>query len=121
MDLSVLRNAIELYTAEHDGKAPTASITQQLTQYSNFAGTGFSVTKDPASGLVYGPYLKEVPPMPVGAKKGETGVHITAVAADVPPQGAVTDGWWYNSATQDLRANLVAGDVDDDGVVYNSY
>ncbi len=120
-DLSVLRNSIELYAAEHDGKYPDANIVNQLTQFSNATGASFSATKNSGSGIVFGPYLKEIPPQPVGAKKGERGIHVTTVAADVPPQGAATDGWWFNTATLELRANLVGTDVDDDGTAYNTY
>jgi len=118
-DLATLRNAIELYAAEHEGKYPDAAIANQLTLYSNNMGTTTVATKTATE--VYGPYLKEMPPMPVGSKKDATGVVHTSVAADVPDQGAATDGWWYNSATLTIRANLPDADVDDDGTAYNTY
>lgn len=118
-NLATLRNAIELYAAEHDGKYPDAAFVNQLTQFSNAAGTTTSATKTATE--VYGPYLKEIPPLPVASKKDQTGVHVTTPAGDTPPQGGATDGWWYNSTTQVLRANLPAADVDDDGTAYNTY
>lgn len=120
-DLSTLRNAVELFAAEHDGKYPDANLVQQLTEFSNSIGTVFSATKNTGTGVVYGPYLKEIPPLPVGTKKDATGVHVATLTTDVPPQGAATDGWWYNSATQTFRANLPGTDVDDDGAAYNAY
>ncbi len=118
-DLATMRNAIELYAAEHDGKYPDASFAAQLTRFSNATGSVTSATKTATE--VYGPYIKEIPPLPVGSKKDAVGVHVTTVAADVPPQGLATDGWWYNSVTQVIRANLPAADVDDDGTAYHTY
>ncbi len=120
-DLATLRNAIELYAAEHDGNYPDANIVDQLTKYSNLVGDTFSTTKDSSTGVVYGPYLKEFPPMPVGTKKEATSVHVATLGTDTPPQGAATDGWWYNTATLEIRANLPTTDVDDDGVAYNTF
>lgn len=118
-NLSVLRNGIEMYAAEHDGKYPDAGIVNQLTQFSNSTGGTTSATKTATA--VYGPYIKDFPPLPVGSKKDATGIHVTTIAADVPPQGLATDGWWYNTVTQTLRANIPDADVDDDGDKYNTY
>ena len=121
MDLAVLRNAVELYATEHDGKFPTASIINQLTQYSNFAGTTTSPTKITATGVVYGPYIKQMPPIPVGTKKGTAGVYTTSTPAELPPQGAATEGWFWNIPDQVFKANLPRTDVDDDAIAYNTY
>ena len=117
-DLAALRNAIELYAAEHDGKYPTATnIVNQLTQFSNLAGTAFDTSKDIANGEIYGPYLKEIPPLPVGANKGDATIDVASIA----PTGVTSNGWWYNATTQAIRANLPATDKDDDDVAYNTY
>jgi len=118
-NLATMRNAIEMYAAEHDGKYPGSKIKDQLTKYSNLTGSTTNATKTVTE--VYGPYLKEIPPMPVGSKKNATAVYVTTNAADVPPQGVATDGWWYNSTTLEIRGNLPAGDVDDDAKAYNGY
>lgn len=114
-DLATLRNAIELYAAEHDGNYPGATIANQLTQYSNSTGTVTSATKTATE--VYGPYLKEIPPMPVGTNKGDTNIDVVSAT----PTGLTTNGWWYSTATQEIRANLPVADVDDDGTAYNTY
>ena len=121
MDLSVLRNALELYAAEHDGKFPDAGIGTQLTQYTDMSGLA-SLTKDPATGRVFGPYLKEIPPLPVGSKKGARDIVVDTIAGSLPT-GAGSEGWWYNSADTIIRANLSVGapNQDDDGVDYNTY
>jgi len=121
MDLAVLRNSVELYATEHDGKFPTADVINQLTQYSDFPGTATSATKVVATGIVYGPYLKEIPSMPVGTKKGTQGVATSASTGVLPPQGAAADGWFWNIPDQLFMANLPDTDLDDDDIKYNTY
>ena len=70
-NLAVLRSAIDLYAAEHGGAYPTlAKIEEQLTLYSNYTGADTQAARDATH--PYGPYLRSVPPLPVGADKGKT-------------------------------------------------
>ncbi|MBL8759843.1 MAG: prepilin-type N-terminal cleavage/methylation domain-containing protein [Phycisphaerae bacterium] len=109
-NLAVLRSAIDLYQTEHGGSYPTAAaIATQLTQYSDTTGAT-SATKTGA--YIYGPYLRDVPALPVGAKKGSTGI----AAAD-----AAGIGWIYTETTGAIVANTTAGEVDDTGTKYNTY
>ncbi len=109
-DLAVLRNAIDLYAAEHGGTLPgAATIADQLTKYTNVDG-GTSDTKTGA--YIYGPYIRKIPPLPVGAKKGQVGI--------AEATGA-TIGWIYVSGTGAISANTTALEVDDAGVAYNTY
>jgi len=109
-NLAVLRNAIDLYSAEHGGSYPTAAaIVAQLTTYTNAAGEA-QAAKDTTH--IYGPYIREVPPLPVGAKKGSTGI----AAAD----GAGV-GWIYTAGTGAIHANCADTEVDDTGKQYNQY
>ena len=72
-DLAALRNAVELYRAEHEGAFPTvAGFVNQMTLFSDTAGTSTAAAADVGNGIVYGPYLKGIPALPVGAKKGST-------------------------------------------------
>ena len=90
-DLAVLRGSIELYRAEHEGTFPTAAgFANQMTLYTKIDGTGAAAAADPATGVIYGPYIRAIPALPVGAKKGSTGV----AAAD----GAGV-GWIYTAAS----------------------
>lgn len=110
-DLAVLRNAIDLYAAEHGGTFPTAAnITTQLTQYTDITGTTISPTKTATA--IYGPYMRSIPPLPVGDNKGETG--ISANAADPGT------GWVYVQAGGTITANTLA-EEDDTGKPYNTY
>ena len=118
-DLGQLRNAIELYAAEHEGRYPDADIANQLVSYTKVDGTDANAQMDASTGRVYGPYLKEIPALKVGTKKGATAIFTTTAAT--LPGGAATDGWWYNTSTHAIKANLPDTDVDDDGTAYNTY
>jgi len=109
-DLAVLRNAIDLYAAEHGGSLPTlAGIANQLTLYSD--GTG-ATNASKTSPYIYGPYVRSVPPVPVGYRKGQSGISDTDGAAI---------GWLYDVTTGKIKANAQDTDVDDSGVKYNTY
>lgn len=103
-NLAVLRSALDLYGAEHTGSFPTVgNFATALTQYSNDAGTSFSVTKDATHYL--GPYLRKVPPLPLGTYKNQSGI---AASAAVPPTAEVTSGtvgWQYDAASGQVWAN----------------
>ena len=109
-NLAVLRNAIDLYAAEHGGGYPAvATIADQLTKYSDTSGTT-SATK--VSPYIYGPYIRSIPPLTVGARKNQTGIK----AADDP-----NTGWIYDVATGGIKTNTTDAEVDDAGKKYNAY
>ncbi len=109
-NLAVLRNAISLYEAEHPGTYPAiATFVAQMTTYTNDAGTAVA-TKDATH--VYGPYLRTVPTLPVGANKGSS----TVAAAQ-----AASVGWVYDVTTGAIIAGTTSGEVDAAGMKYNTY
>lgn len=109
-DLKVLRSALDLYQAEHGGTYPTvANFVSALTTYSDATGSTFSATKTATCYL--GPYLRAVPPVPVGPKKGSSGV----AAAD-----AAGIGWLYTVGSGTITANVTT-ETDDKGVLYINY
>lgn len=112
-NLAVLRNAIDLYATEHqgtypaiDGSNPTKDIVKQLTEFTDINGNAGS--KD--STHIYGPYLRSIPALPVGTKKGNTGI----AAAD-----ATGVGWIYNATNGTITANT--SETDAAGKAYNQY
>jgi general secretion pathway protein G len=110
-DLAVMRNAIDLYQAEHGGAYPSfADFVEQMTTYTDVNGTA-SATKDTTHFL--GPYLRSIPELKVGANKGQNGL--------VATQGGSSAGWVYDAATGSISANLPDSEVDARGVKYNSY
>ena len=109
-DLATLRSAIDLYKTEHGGQLnPTeAGIVLQLTGYSDLNGVA-QATKDASH--IYGPYIRSIPPLPVGAFKGENGI-ASASGAGI--------GWIYNETTGAIRANTTT-EMDAEGTLYSAY
>lgn len=109
-NLAVLRNAIDLFAAEHTGTFPTvANIVSQLTLYSD-AACATSSTKTATH--IYGPYVRKIPPLPVGVKAGSTGI------AAVDAAGV---GWIYDEDTGEINANCPDSEKDVTGTQYNQY
>ena len=109
-NLAVLRNAIDMYAGEHNGTNPTAAnIADQLTLYTSNTGAT-QATKD--STYIYGPYLRKVPSLPVGAEKGSTNI-AAAAASGV--------GWVYTAATGAIQANTTASEKDSANKKYSDY
>lgn len=111
-DVATLRNAIEMYRAEHNGAYPTsdATLTNQLTQFTDLAGDA-QATKDATH--IYGPYLHAIPRQKVGAQAGKNGVS----AVD----GTATAGWIYLAASGKIYANCAVGVSDQNGIDYRDY
>lgn len=108
--LRTLRGAIDRYAAEHGGSFPQwNTFENQLTTYTDSNG-------QPRNSLdgthIWGPYLRTIPPLPVGAQKGKTGVK-QADASNV--------GWIYDETTGTIRANCLDTEVDDAGKKYKDY
>lgn len=116
-NLSILRNAIEQYAAEHNGVYPgklaaggtygaaeTAdAFKSQLLMYSNAKG---EVSETRSASYPLGPYLrKDIPPLPVGANKGSTAVNVQAVTTPLTAAVAGGEGWMYSCDTGEIIAN----------------
>lgn len=112
-----LRNAIDMYAAEHGGTFPSgtqAQITELLTKQTDAAGNVGTV----AGTHIYGPYLRSgFPALPVGANKGSSDLLIVAGTPAVNEAGG--EGWVYSTSTGVLIANSVASD--ESGTPYASY
>jgi len=109
-NLAVLRNAIDMYAAEHTGTFPTAAdAADQLTKYTDSAGNTAD-TRD--STHLYGPYVRKIPPLPVGAAKGSTGI------AEKTGAGV---GWIYNATTGDITSNTTDKEKDATEKLYTAY
>ncbi|MGD8453713.1 MAG: prepilin-type N-terminal cleavage/methylation domain-containing protein [Phycisphaerae bacterium] len=108
-NLSIVRNAINMYAAEHNSKFPTATIVDQLTTYSSLTGTTDATR---SSTYKFGPYLAAVPPCPVGENAGSATVLIDAtVTADPPaPDTSGGEGWVYKPHTGEIAANTNQND-----------
>ena len=122
-NLSVLRNAVDLYQTEHQAyPAAGATDTQvvferQLTKYTDGAGAS-NVTNTKDAAHPYGPYLRKLPALPVGTKKGLSTVKI-ALDTDLP--GVTGEAWIYYPSSGEIKANLADSEVDSKNVPYNQY
>jgi general secretion pathway protein G len=117
-NLAILRNAIDLYAAEHDGKFPTlTNYKDQLTRYSDVGGTQFADTKtDPCK---YGPYLRKIPPLPLGPAQNRDSDVFVDGSTGTP--GAAAGGWFYNANNGAIRANVPDTEIDVSKKKYNDY
>lgn len=123
-NVAVLRNAIDLYQTEHQaypatsGGTTAADFDRQLTKYTSSTGTSNTTgTKDAAN--PYGPYLRKIPVLPVGSKKGQATVLIAVLGTEAPGTG--TEAWIYYPQTGEIKANLASTEVDSKGDPYNVY
>jgi len=116
--LAGLRNAIDMYAAEHGGTYPSGTQTEiidKLTKKTDAQGNVGTT----AGTHIYGPYLRGgIPELPVGTNKGDANLKIVTGAV-VPGTG--TEGWVYSTDTGEIRANLPDTDEDEKGVAYNTY
>jgi general secretion pathway protein G len=111
-DLSAMRKAIDLFYAEHGMSFPSLLKFEGLmTQYSDATGTKFG-DLDTAQGVIYGPYLRAIPPLPVGVNVGKN-----AVVAAFNEVG----GWVYDPTNGSIKPNCKPGEVDDKGKKYVDY
>jgi prepilin-type N-terminal cleavage/methylation domain-containing protein len=109
-DLAVLRNAIDLYAAEHNGAFPTKDkIADALLKYTDTAGV-VNPTKDTT--YIYGPYIYRIPPLPVGIRKGKTGI------SDVDDPNV---GWIYDEKVGTIGANCASSEKDGTDKPYKDY
>lgn len=120
--LAGLRNAIDMYAAEHGGKFPgseladtEATLIAQLTEMTDDGGAVGTT----AGTHIYGPYLRGgFPPLPVCGPKGSKVVKLVATAG---VGGTGTEGWVYSKDTGVIIANCADTDMDDRTTKYNTY
>lgn len=119
-DLAILRNALNLYAAEHNNEFPPATdpndLSEVLTQYSS-AAHALATARDATH--KYGPYLVAIPPCPVGNPSAPTKVLVDATNS--PPTVDTTngEGWIYNPGTGEIIPNTSATDAT--GTAYSDY
>ena len=111
-NLAVLRNALDLFQTEHGGTFPAfADMPDALLEDSDVGASTYGA-KDGSNGIIYGPYLRAIPPLPVGAGKG---VNTIVSSADG------TGGWVYNESTGHISANTGATEKDAQETLYSDY
>lgn len=119
-NLAVIRSAIELYNSEHSAlpSGTAANVTAQLTTYTDVNGTA-AAAKNVATGITYGPYLRSIPSLPVGSKKGKSTIAVTTSATAA---GTGTEAWVYYTDTGEVKANLADTETPTDSTTpYNQF
>jgi prepilin-type N-terminal cleavage/methylation domain-containing protein len=115
--LAGLRNAIDMYAAEHGGVFPAGTQTEivdRLTKRTDAAGNVGTT----AGTHIYGPYLRGgLPPLPIGVNKGDSDLIIDP--ATFAPSDATAGGWVYNTTTGEIIANSEG--ADESGKNYADY
>jgi len=122
-NLRILRNAIEIYSSQHNDTPPgydingniTASFyfEAQLTAYTNSQGLA-SETK--SENFRYGPYLSDLPVNPFNQKSY---FWIFDDATPLPDNASGSFGWIYKPATRTVK--LDAAGTDSEGTPYYDY
>jgi len=121
-NLRVLRDVIQVYTIQHDGKAPGYMgtslvpgpfVRNQLLAYTSDIGT-VSTTRSAA--YPHGPYLKKIPENPYNNRDT---IQVIADGQSFPPVATGTYGWLYKPSTQQIRLDWPGTDLD--GVRYYDY
>jgi len=94
VELNRLRECIDSYRADHDGKAPDATrIVSQLTMRTNRAGRVIP-PGGKAEDYPFGPYLTRPPRNPFANRRLADHVRTGTTG-----NGDETAGWYYNSKT----------------------
>ncbi len=109
-NLRTLRSSIQLYGAQHVTYPSVANFVTQMTQYSDASG---NTSATPSATYPFGPYILDMPNLPVGTNKG--------MATVTGPSYTAGFGWTFDSTSGNIKANLPASDVDDSGVAFNTY
>jgi len=122
--LRMLRNAIELYTAQHDGVPPGLaggtvtsfeSLELQMKYTTDIGGqSGGTTTK--GGQFLFGPFLSEMPKNPFNDK-----IAFLMIGNNESfPESATGDyGWVYQPATKNIRLDWPG--TDKDGIRYFNY
>jgi len=116
-NLQTIRSQLLLYKMQHDGEAYPTDFVDQMTKYTNAAGT-HADAPDPDTGIILGPYLQSIPVNPVTNKN--TVVEVTGAAtAFTETEGG---GWWFNSTTGVFKADVTTSAIHQtaDGTAYNA-
>jgi prepilin-type N-terminal cleavage/methylation domain-containing protein len=124
-NLRILRNAIEIYAAQHSGTPPgypngnTAGLPIMIAfimQLLRVTNAGHQMANPGTPGYPYGPYLSDFPKNPFNGLKN---VMMIANDAQLPAEATGNSGWIYKPATKTVRLNWPG--TDQQGVRYYDY
>ena len=111
-NLQTMRSQLLLYKTQHNETYPT-DFERQLTFYTDISG---GTAARPDSAHTFGPYLQAVPINPISGSKAVRVVEGARRDFEAPCEDA---GWWFNTTTGELRADLPDCRIGPDGTRYN--
>jgi type II secretory pathway pseudopilin PulG len=112
-NLRMMRGSIAAYAADHGGRFPSGSAAQveaQLTRYSDVLGRVSATKRAPYD---WGPYLGQIPPIPVGSRQGAATVGLIGSPGEA--------GWVYDASSGRIRAYAGEHETDAIGRPYSAY
>ena len=109
-NLRSMRSALQVYIAQHGSYPDPANFIPQMTQFTDASGAT-STTKTTTH--QYGPYIMDMPTLPLGTEKGKVGVTGMTYTPGF--------GWGYDPTEGKFKANLPDTDVDENGNKLNTY
>jgi general secretion pathway protein G len=114
-NLRVVRQQIEMYKADHGGHLAGTDLVAQLTLRPNPAGETHAVA-DP--NFILGPYLQAFPKNSL-SNLSTIRFESNAAALFSPPER--DQGWYYNTATGEFRADLPNDRTLPSGLILNQF
>ncbi len=112
-NLQIIRSQRQLYKAKHEGAWPDKDLVDQLTKYTDADG---ETSDTPDSDHRLGPYLQTWPANSISGKSKVKVRKQPNQQFSPPPKD---EGWWYNTATGEFRANLTDQWTYSDGTPLN--
>ena len=109
-NLRSMRSQIQFYVAQHGAYPALSTFEAQMTMYTDAQG---NTSASRTATALLGPYVLQLPVLPVGTNRGLRTVTGTTYAAGY--------GWSYDQTTGTFKANLPDTDVDTDGIKFNTY
>ena len=113
-NLQTFRTQLLLYKTQHLEAYPDSGFVAQMTQYTDISG-GSAAAPDATHS--FGPYVQSVPMNPFSNLNT---VRIVTGATTVFAAPTTDGGWWYNSTTGEMRADLKDSYTMSDGAKYNT-
>jgi len=109
-NLRSMRSQLELYVAQHGHYPAIATFEQQMTQFTDASG---AISPVRTTTHIYGPYIINMPVLPVGVNKGKSGITTLTYTPGF--------GWGYEPTSGVFKANTTNAEVDPDGIAFNTY
>jgi len=122
LDLARMREAIAMYSTEHNGTYPGPTTTEFVDQLTLFSSDAGATQKTRDTTHRYGPYLVAIPACPVGENSGTAkAAEVLIDSANSPPKpnAGSGQGWVYNPTTGEILPNT--DQTDDAGNAFTTY